>query len=278
MFRVLRRCLLALLLWPVAGGAFGAEPLRLGIMPFNSALALIRTHQPLRNHLQARLDRRVEIFTSADYFTFLNETQAGNFDLVITGPHFGIMAIDRGYQPLVQYQAVLQPVFVVRRDGSIRGLDDLRGRRIGLSSRLSMSSIGGVKWLQDHGMMVGRDFSLYERATHGAAIAAVAVGDLDAALTTHTPLRQVPEDVRAKVTVLPLDVATPHLMTLANKRLGKPTIDRIRQALYAFPATPEGQAFFQETGYQGYRDVVPGDFKVLAPYLDLTRKVMSRSE
>lgn len=278
MFRVLRRCLLALLSWAVAGGTFGAEPLRLGIMPFNSALALLKTHQPLRNHLQARLDRPVEIFTSADYFTFLNETQAGSFDLVITGPHFGVMAIEKGYQPLVQYKAVLQPVFVVRRDGGIRELDDLRGKRIGLSSRLSMSSIGGVKWLQDRGMTVGRDFSLYERATHGAAIAAVAVGDLDAALTTHTPLRQVPEDVRAKVVVLPLDVATPHLMTLANKRLGKPAIDRVRQALYDFPATQEGQAFFQETGYQGYREVVPADLKVLAPYLDLTRKVMSRSE
>lgn len=269
---------MAACLWLVLAGAGAAEPLRLGIMPFNSALALIKTHQPLRNHLQARLDRPVEIYTSADYFTFLNETQAGHFDMVITGPHFGAMAIERGYQPLVQYKAVLQPVFVVRRDGNIRSLEDLKGKRIGLSSRLSMSSIGGVKWLLDRGMQIGRDFSLHERSTHGAAIAAVAVGDLDAALTTHTPLRQVPEDVRARVVVLPVDVAVPHLMTLANRRLGKSMTERIKQALDSFPATAEGQAFFLDTGYVGYREVVGADLKVLSPYLDLTRKVMSQSE
>ncbi len=269
---------MAAFLWLVLTSAGAVEPLRLGIMPFNSALALIKTHQPLRNHLQARLDRPVEIYTSADYFTFLNETQAGHFDIVITGPHFGVMAIERGDKPLVQYKAVLQPVFVVRRDGNIRSLEDLKGKRIGLSSRLSMSSIGGVKWLLDRGLQIGRDFSLHERSTHGAAIAAVAVGDLDAALTTHTPLRQVPEDVRARVVVLPVDVAVPHLMTLANRRLGKPMTDRIKQALDSFPATAEGQAFFQETGYAGYREVVGADLKVLAPYLELTRKVMSQSE
>lgn len=250
-----------------------SRPLRLGIMPFNSTLALFKTHQPLRQHLQNELGRPIELFTAADYFTFLNSSLAGEYDLLITGPHFGVMCLP-SYEAMVRYKAVLQPVFVVRPSSGIRSLDDLRGKRIGLSSRLSISSIGGVKWLLDHGMQMGRDYQLFERTTHGAAVAAVAVGELDAALTTHTPLHQVPEDVRAKVSILPIDVRVPHLMTLGHHRLGKAELKRIRSALLKFGSTAPGQAFFRDTGYEDYATITPEDIESLAPYVALTRALL----
>lgn len=265
------------LLQPFTAANAERRVLRLGIMPFNSTLALFKTHQPLRQYLQTSLGYPVELFTATDYFTFLNTSLAGEYDLLITGPHFGVMSLARGYVPLVRYKAVLQPVFVVRAASGIKSLDDLRGKRIGLSSRLSISSIGGVKWLLDHGLQMGRDYQLFERATHGAAVAAVAVGELDAALTTHTPLRQVPADVRAKVDILPIDVRVPHLMTLAHNRLGDPEIKRLRTALLNFGSTPEGQAFFRETGYEAYSTVTPDDIKTLGPYVDLTKALLGHT-
>lgn len=254
------------------------RPLKLGIMPFNSTLALFRTHQPLRQYLQEQLGRPIELFTSADYVTFLNASLAGEFDLLITGPHFGVMCLSKGYDALFHYRAVLQPILVVRKDGSIGSLDDLHGMRIGLSSRLSISSIGGVKWLADRGLQVGRDYQLSERATHGAAVAAVAVGDLDAALTTYTPLRQMPEDVRARISILPLEMKVPHLMTLAHSRLGKLEIEKVRKALRNFPNTPEGQAFFKDTGYEGYESISDEDLKALVPFIELTRKLLAHNQ
>lgn len=259
--------------------AQSAAPLKLGIMPFNSALALIKTHQPLRQHLQAELGRPVEIFTSSDYFTFVNELLDGRFDLAIAGPHFGSMAIERGWNPLFRYKAVLQPLFVIRPGGSIASLEDLRGKRIGLSSRLSISSIGGVKWLQDHGLILDKDYTLFERRTHGAAIAAVAVGELDAALTTHTPLKQVPDDVREKVTILPLDVNVPHLMTIASPRLGSKDVQKVRQALKNFAAPGgAGAAFFSDTGYLGYEEISTADLRALKPYVALTLRMISKAQ
>lgn len=261
--------------WVRGTMAAGPEPLRVGIMPFNSALALLRTHQPLREHLQRSLKRPVELYTSSDYITYLNEALEQRFDILIAGPHFGVMAVDEGYIPLFRYRAMLQPLLVVRTDSPIANVADLRGKRIGLSSRLSISSIGGVRWLQEQGLQMGRDYSIFEHATHGAAIAAVAVGELDAALTTHTPLNQVPPDVHAQVRILPTEIQVSHLMTLAHKRLGAAEVERIRNALQAFSdESSEGRKFFAETGYLGYEPVTAGDVANLKPYVDLTRRMM----
>jgi len=248
--------------------------LRLGIMPFNSTLALIKTHQPLRLHLEAALKRPVEIYTSADYAAFHRDSLAGAFDLLITGPHFGVMCIDQGYSPLFHYKASLKPIFVVAKAAGINHVDKLKGKRIGLSNRLSVSSIAGLRWLDDQGLQAGRDFEVLEKTTHGAAIAAVAVGDLDAALTTFTPLKQVPADVRAKVSELPTTVQVPHLMTLAHNRLGSAQLEQVRAALQAFPATAEGQAFFRDTGYQGYDPIAASDLKALQPYVPIVKQMM----
>ena len=277
----MRWLVFGLLLFAAFGGRLAhaeavasGETIRLSIMPFNSTMALIKTHQPLVRHLEKALGQRVLINTSADYFTHINELLAGQYDLAITGPHFGSMAADRGAVLLFRYRAVLQPVFVVRNDSPIKTLDDMRGQRIALSSRLSISSIGGVKWLQDGGLLLDKDYFLTERSTHGAAIASVAVGELDAALTTHTPLKQIPEDVRSKIRVLPMDIHSPHLMTLVNGKLGKVQIERIRKALLSFQESPEGRDFFRETSYLGYESVSAADLRSLRPYIDLTVQMM----
>lgn len=266
---------LAILALVFAPPALAAPPLKLGIMPFNSALALIKTHQPLRLALERRLGRPVEVFTEADYTAFVNESLAGRYDLLITGPHFAVMSIEKGYVPLVHYKAPLQPVFVVRSASDITAAETLKGRSVALSSRFSISSIGGMKWLADKGMLPGRDYQIREYPTHGAAVAAVAVGEADAALTTHTPLKQVPKDISERVRLLPSDIRIPHLMTLAHERLGKAEIELVRQALVEFAASDEGMQFFRETGYQGYDSVTEADIRALQPYVSLVRQQMN---
>ncbi len=258
--------------------SFAAEPLKLGIMPFNSALALIKTHQPLRLYLEEKLGEPVEIYTSADYYTFINELIEGKYDIAIAGPHFARIAAERHWVPLVRYKIDLQPVFVVAKNSPINNAHELKNKRIGLSSRLSISSIGGVKWLEDQGLKLGKDFQISERTTHGAAVAAVVVGELDAALTTYTPLKQIPDDIQSKIKVLPLDVKVPHLMTLANRKLGSKKITAIKNALLSFENSDLGQQFFSATGYEGYKEISAKDTASLKPYVNLTIQMMKNAQ
>ena len=101
-------------------------PLRLGIMPFNAPVALLRTHQPLIQHLEKELGRPIVVRSSSDYYTFVNQLLDGQFDIAIAGPHFASMAQTKGWVILVRYRADLQPVLVVREGGPISEIDDLR--------------------------------------------------------------------------------------------------------------------------------------------------------
>ena len=252
-------------------------PLRFGILPFNSTLALIKTHQPLRQFLQARLGRPVEIFTAPDYQTFLREQLQGNYDLMITAPHFALMALDKGYVPLYHYQARLEPIMVVRKEDPATDPKGLQGRRIAMANRVAFASIAGLKWLADKNMKPGQDFTILDKPTHGAAIAAVAVGDADGAITTTTLLGQVPDDIRQRLRYFSSGIRLPHVVTMAHKRLGDVEIRRIKEALLAFAAAPEGQAFFKETSYIGFEELTPDELATFKPYLAPLKQLMEQS-
>jgi phosphonate transport system substrate-binding protein len=254
-----------------------APPLKLGIMPFNSTLMLIRTHQSLSAHLEKSLGRKVQVLTSQDYFTHVNQVMVGDFDLLITGPHFGAMAAEKNYQALFRYSADLQPGFVVRRDSPIKEIGDLRGKRLAMPHRLAVISSGGIKWLEEQGLRLNRDYQSVEYASHGAAIAAVATGEVEVALSAATAWQQAQENIRSKTRLLATDIRLPHVMTLVHRRLPKEEIVRIRQALLGFGDTPAGQVFFRDTGYQGYREISAADLQQLRPFVELTVKMMRAS-
>lgn len=246
--------------------------LRLGILPYNSTLALIKTHQPLRQFLQAKLGRPVEIFTASDYQSYLREQLQGNYDLMITPPHFAVLAKDKGYIPLLHYKARLEPIMVMRKDDPSHNIQGLKGRRIAMVNRFAFVSIVGEKWMNDNAMRPQRDFTVIERPTHGAAIAAVAVGDADGALTTTTLLGQVPDDVRQQLRYVSFGVKLPHVAFMAHQRLGGAEIKRIKEALLAFASAPEGQVFFKETSYLGFEEISDSEMAVFQPYVVILKQ------
>lgn len=280
-----KRRWLVVLLTIVLGMFFGAmaqaeerEPLRLGILPYNSTLALIRTHQPLRRYLQVQLGRPVELFTAPDYLTFLRENLAGNYDLTIIPPHFGMLAIDKGYVPLLHYKTRLEPLLVLRKGESVADLNALKGKQIAMAQRYSFVAIVTMQVLADKGLQPGRDYRLIEKPTHGAAIAAVALGEVDAGVTTNTLLGQVPEDIRQRVVGQSLGIRLPHVLTMVHKRVGNADIARIKAALLAFPTTEEGRVFFAETGYQGYEDISKDETKAFQPYVTILKQMLDKEE
>jgi len=250
--------------------------LRIGIAPFNTPVALLRTHQPLRDYLERVLNRPVKLFSSPSHAEFLRDSLNGRFDIVITPAHLGAICLQEVFAPLVRYQGTLDFIFVVRAGQEFTTISTLRGKRIAFPDHTAIFTIAGIKFLEEMGMRQNEDYIYSEHPTHAAAMTAVVFGIADAAVTSYPPLNQMPPDVREKLKVLPWGKSLPHMMTLAMKRLGAPEIQQLKRAFEHFQDTPSGRKFFSETRYRGYTQITEEDIRIMQPYVSTTYEIMAK--
>ena len=253
-----------------SGPAPSPAPLRVGLLPTIPTLRLMRLYDPLRVHLQRVLGQPVELFTASDFHAHLQDVQKGEFDLLVTAPHFGVMAADGGYVPLFRYQLELRPLIIVPKASPIHEPRQLKGKKVYTADRLAALSVVAERWLaSDYNMVAGRDYQLVEASNHSTAIRAVAIGEADAAISGRSPLAQVTQDLRDKVDFFECRFVVPHQFFLAHERLGAAAIERIRAALASFPATEEGKTFLAEGGFLGLVPLDTSDIETARPYADL---------
>ncbi|CAA7627894.1 ABC-type phosphate/phosphonate transport system, periplasmic component [Candidatus Terasakiella magnetica] len=271
--------LLGLPVQPSLAAALEPAPIRVGLLPTIAPLSLLRLYDPLRIHLQKQLGRPVELYSAPNFRAYLQDIEVGTFDVVISAPHFGVVALDGGYVPLARYKLDLSPLIIVPKGSQIKRVRQLAGKRVLTADRLSALSVVAEHWLMsDAAMRAGRDYSLIEASNHATAIRAVAMGDAEAAFSGLSPLQQVPAEIRAKVDSIPCPLVVPHQFTMAHPRLGAGTVEKLRAALAGFADTEEGRAFFKASGFLGFVPLEIAEIESIRPYAQIVRSMTREKE
>lgn len=253
------------------------QKLILGVFPYTDALQIIKIHQPLRLYLEKELDATIEIYTAPSFEQFFVDTQKGLFDFVVAPPHFSPIHIEQGYVPLVRYNRFLVPVYVVKKESILMSVHDFKFKTIALPNYLSISSISGLTELSYDGLKNGETFQTIRTKTHAAAVQSVLFGESDAAITTHTALKQMENNFDlSNLRFIESTMKVPHLFTLANPKLSHFEQKRLKEALLQFEKTQEGEDFFATTGYNGYIEPTQQDYTLLAPFVDETKKILKQ--
>lgn len=267
--RILAGCLSAGIFGMPVQAAPSDKPLEVGVFPYLSARALLVTYTPLKDYLEVRLHRLVTISSAPDFREFHERTLRGEYDLVITPPHFAWLAqTDARYIPINVYTKVLRTVFVVARDSPIKSVAGLRAKTIAIPDRLAIVSIMGLKHMRDMGLEPGRDFTLREFTSHASAAYSVQHRETDAVIVGMTVFqKQIPEEVRHDLRVLATLGNVPNIMFAAHPRLGQTTVERLRTLLVTFANdSPGGKDFIKASGFEGIRPVTEADKKRIEPY------------
>lgn len=259
--------------------SLSAAVLKIGIIPYTDSLKIIKIYQPLRVYLEKNLDMEVHLFTSKSYENFYEDSKNGFFDVIITGPHFGVLHIEDEFLPLYRYDTELRPIFVVLKDSPYQEEIDLKNKQIALSNYLSVSSMAGIKSLMESGLKNGVDFKLFNAKSHTSAIASVLMGESAAAITTYTPLKQMTDQsILEKVRFFETKISMPHLFTLAHKNINQALYEKLLLKLKQFEYDPQGLEFFKSTGYIGYTEITPNDISNLHSLMEETKKILSIKE
>lgn len=253
------------------------DSLVVGLVPNVTARTLIAAFQPLREYLAQKLNQPVEVYTSPDFSTFYQQTQRGEFDLVVTPAHFAWLAIrEAKYEPLVTYREPLQGLVVVKSGNSIDSPRALRGKKVGITDPLAIVTMRGLQWFSEHGMQAGTDFVVRKSSPHNTAALAVGNGDLDAAIIGSGPYRIMPEEIRSQIAVLAEVGAVPNAIYLANGNMSPQRRRALQEALLSFGNdSAEGHRFMEQYRYGGFKPITRSELKPMEAYSQRVKELLS---
>ncbi|WP_024329415.1 phosphate/phosphite/phosphonate ABC transporter substrate-binding protein [Thioalkalivibrio sp. ALR17-21] len=246
------------------GPAADADPVTLGILPFASPKTLFQRYAPLRDWLAQTLDREVRIETARNFEIFLGRTDAGRYDLVLTGSHLARRARTHGdYRPLVAATHRLSARIVTPIDSPIDSVQDLAGQTIAAPPRLSMGTVA-VRYLLDLPLADNPPEYIYyshhetalDALQRGLADAAIMVVDDEAGSArpeTRDPDRERLISLRdgQLVRMLMRTPRFPGAVILAREDRLPSTVDLAGQ-LTALSDTPEGRERLNRMGHRGF--------------------------
>lgn len=267
------RLTLVALLFPAVTCA-ETQPLEIGLVPNVTARALFQAYQPMREFLEKRLQRPVQLFTAPDFKDFFIRTGQGEFDLIVTPPHFARAAqADAGYVPLLQYQTELKAIVVAPSEG-VSQLEALRGKRLAIVGETAIVTLMAERALQKRGLKLGTDVATQNHSAHNNAVLSMKRGEADAAVIGSGPYLLMPEETRAGIRIIADLGHSPNATFLAHPRQGKEGIESIRQALMEFSESAEGKSFMSRYGYQGFKPVTARDLAAMEEYTVAAKRIM----
>ncbi|MBI5556308.1 MAG: phosphate/phosphite/phosphonate ABC transporter substrate-binding protein [Deltaproteobacteria bacterium] len=264
---------LVLVLPPPLHAASGDKALLLGVFPYLSANQMMEQLSPLVKRIEEALGKKVTMVSAPDFMSYVERTAKGEYDLVLTAPHMGRLAQKRdGWQLVAMTGQQTTTVILVRKDSGIDKIEDLRGRKMAVGNRRSVTYLQADEALGQKGLTPGQDVEIVETATFSNVVQSVFIGEV-AAGATPTLLwdkwehvnaeqhRQLREIFRAK------KPAPPSFLVMVPAKTGQETILRLRESLLTFQDTPEGKIFLQKSQFESF---LPPDDEAMAridPYV-----------
>ncbi|WP_175628248.1 phosphate/phosphite/phosphonate ABC transporter substrate-binding protein [Thioalkalivibrio denitrificans] len=243
------------------------EPaLTLGILPVSSPLALFERFAPLRDFLGETLGLEVRLASARDFPSFIRNTAAGEYDIVLTAPHLVPGAVDSGhYTVRATFREEIRAAVLVRSEGPVNHLEELAGRPVAAPPQAAIvSMVGADMMLQSLSPgAVAPEFVHYPN--HNAAVQAVALGFTDAAIVSLIIAQQAIDDG------LPLErLATsrpiPGLGVLVSRRLPESVQAGVGETLIGMEASDQGRQVLKQILLQGFVAADPEVFEFLRPF------------
>jgi len=247
-----------------------------GIVPNIPAPKLLSQYEALKHYLERLNEINVQLVVPANFKAFFDSTMRGEYDLAVSAPHLARVAqLDRGMVPLVMYEPRIGALLVAPLDSPIAAAGDLRGKAVAFANPQSLVAMYGQQWLREKGLEAGKDYEVKGARSDLGVGRMVLVGEAAAMILSNGEFRALPPDESAKLRVVETFARFPNFILLANPRLDRERIGRLRTQLKGFLADKDdGAPFAQATGLTGIVDVDEAVERELDAFAAATRRSM----
>lgn len=181
--------LLAGLLTLISVSALAArdpDTLKVALLPDENASELIKRNQPLKDYLEKRLNKKIELIVTTDYSSMIEAMRFGRIDLAYFGPMSYVLAKSKAeIEPFAAMVSDGKPTYrsilIGNAKAGVKSYADVKGKKMAYGDRASTSSHLIPKTvLVNAGLRADEDYEQHFVGTHDAVAVAVARGNADA--------------------------------------------------------------------------------------------------
>lgn len=264
--------LVALVLMSAAPGVRAqGDELVLGVFPRQGAQMAHEQYGPVARYLSSVLHRVIRLETAKDFDAFWDNVEKQRYDLIHYNQyHYVKSHATVGYEVILRNEEfgkpTMAPALIVRKDSGISSVADLKGKRVvfGGGRTAMVAYIGAKALLAEQGLQDG-DYVEQIAVNPLNAVIAVSLGQADAAGTGDIALNvsgiAKKVDV-AELTVLATGIELPHLPWAARKGLDRAVVEKVREALVALDATPDGRKILDDAGVTRFIPARDADYQI----------------
>lgn len=181
----------AVLLSAVAAFAYAksdADPdtLKVALLPDENAATIVKKNKPLKEYLEQRLHRKIELVVTTDYSSMIEAMRHGRLDLAYFGPLSYVLA--KSKSDIEAFAALkkkgsttYQAVVIANTAAGINDYADIQGKDMAYGDTASTSShLIPKSMLAEKGVWAGHDYKEHFLGAHDAVALAVQNGHAQA--------------------------------------------------------------------------------------------------
>jgi phosphonate transport system substrate-binding protein len=272
---------------PLAAGLAQADSvadpavLRVALLPDENAATIIKDNQGLKDYLEKRLDKKVELVVTTDYSSMIEAMRFGRLELAYFGPLSYLLARSKSeiepFAALVSNgSATYTSVVIANTESGINTVADIKGKDVAFGDPASTSShLVPRALLLDRGLDAERDYKAHYVGAHDAVAKAVQNGNAQAGALSRPIYNSLVERKlisTEKVKVIAETKPIPQYPWTMRSNLDAALKEKIKNAFYDLKEADilkkfkaQGFAPISDKDYDGLRDTA----KIL--HLDLSK-------
>ncbi len=246
-------CLAVLLAFGGAPEARGAEKIRFGVVPQQSAAELAKLWVPLLGYLQEKSGVDLVFETAKDIPTFERRLAAGEYDVGYMNPyHYVVFHSAPGYAAFAREKGVkLQGLIVVRKSSPIAAIEELAGKTVAFPAPAAFAAtILPLTHLKSLGIKVTPSFT----SSHDSVYLGVARGFFPAGGGINRTFENTKPETREELRILwTTPHYTPHALAV-HPRVAKETLRRLQAAMLGMDGDPRGKEILGRLNFKGFEE------------------------